>query len=249
MNNDQNSFIPKIKSPTLIVDGRATKIIKNLKKNKFRVIPTIKCNELYDAISYHPDIVIHPLDDDTLIIAPNVHEYYREYLKNTGIKIIKGETWLRDKYPKNIAYNVARVSNYAIHNTRFTDEKLKYYLEKKGISFINTNQGYSKCSVANVGKNSIITSDKSIYKAVTKHHIKALLIEQGYIELSGLNYGFIGGSTGLIDEKTILFSGKYDHHPSKNEINKFLKKNGVKPIFISNEKIIDLGSIIPLNCN
>jgi len=249
MNDGQNPFIPKKEADILIVDGRAKKIIENLEKKNFKIIPTIECNELYEAISYHPDIVIHPINHNMVIVAPNVYDYYKNMLKNTGLKIIKGEKFLENKYPHNIAYNVARVSNYAIHNFKYTDEKLKYYLKKEGIELINTKQGYSKCSVANVGENSIITSDKSIDSATSKYGIDVLLIKPGHIELPTLDYGFIGGSTGLINQKKILFTGNYEEHPSKNHIDDFLKKNGIKPIFISNEKIIDLGSIIPLNCN
>ncbi len=246
MNNSQSPFIPKGKADILIVDGRAKDIIKNLKNLNIQVISTIKCENLYDAISYHPDIVLHPLNHNTLIVAPNVYYYYKKILKSTGINVLQGEKRLEKQYPHNIAYNVARISKYAIHNFKYTDEKLKFYLQKEGLTFINVKQGYSKCSTAVINDEAAITSDVSIYKALKKTNVDMLLIQQGFIDLPGLNYGFIGGATGLLSPKEILFTGQYKDHPDKLKINNFLKKHGLAPKFISNKKIIDLGSIIPL---
>lgn len=246
MYNGQNPFIPKGKANVLIVDGRAKDIIKKLKFLNVEVIPTIKCEELYDAISYHPDIVIHPIKHDTLVVAPNVFYYYKNAFKGTDIKVIEGEKRLGHEYPHNIAYNVARISKYAIHNFKYTDEKLKYYLEKQGLNLVNVKQGYSKCSTTILNDKAIITSDYSIYKALRETTIDVLLIEQGFIDLPGFNYGFIGGTTGLLSPSELIFTGKYDSHPDKLTINIFLEKYGLTPIFLRNKKIIDLGSIIPL---
>ncbi len=246
MFNGQNPFIPKGKANLLIVDGRAKGIIENLKALKIEVIPTNRCKEVYEAISYHPDIVLHPVTHDTIIVAPNVFYYYKEIFRGTNIKVIEGEKRLGNEYPHNVAYNVARISEYAIHNFKYTDEKLKFYLEKLGLTFINVKQGYSKCSTAIINNKAVITSDPSIYKALMKINVDILLIEQGYIDLPGLNHGFIGGATGLLSPMDILFTGKYDNHPDKQKINRFIQKHGLTPIFLKNEKIIDLGSIIPL---
>lgn len=247
---NKNPFIPIRKAKAVIVDGRVSEnILNTLTKFDIRVIKTIKCEELYDSISYHPDVVIHPIDYQTLIIAPNVYGYYKDMLKSTPLKLIKGERKLKRNYPENIAYNVARVSRYAIHNFKYTDEKLKYYLEKLGIEFINVKQGYSKCSICIVSDNAIITSDPSIYKECMKYSIDTLFINSGYIDLPGLDYGFIGGATGFISDIQLAFSGKYQHHPNSIDIDDFLKKYGKKPVILSNQKIIDIGSIIPLVYN
>lgn len=245
--NITNPFLPNEKVNLVIIDGRVKKeIINNLKKLELEIILTNKCNELYDAISYHPDIVMHPINYNTLLIAPNVFDYYKELLKNKSIKLIKGEKKLKRNYPDNIAYNVARVGEYAIHNFKYTDEKLIYYLKKENIKFINVNQGYSKCSTSIINNNAIITSDKSINNSCRKYNIEVLLIKEGFIDLPGLNYGFIGGSSAVISTKEILFTGNYGNHPNYNEINDFLLKNGKTPIILSNDNIIDLGSIITL---
>lgn len=240
-----NPFIPKGRARIAIIDGRAShKVKKGLKLLGVNAIYTCKCDELYESISYHPDIVIHPIDYNKVIVAPNVYDYYNEILPFYGVKVIKGEKKLGRNYPDNIAYNVARISRYAIHNTNFTDEKLKFYLEKEGVEFIHVKQGYSKCSLAIISEKACITSDPSIYKELIKHSVDVLMIEAGFIELPGLNYGFIGGATGILSKKELLVSGTLIEHPSLNRINEFLRKHKIKIHYLSNNKIIDIGSII-----
>lgn len=245
-----NPFVPKIRADLVIIDGRVSEeIIKRFEELNVKVIPTIQCKEVYDAVAYHPDIVMHPLDDKTIIVAPNVYDYYKDILSFTPIQLIKGDKKLDRNYPENIAYNVARVSNYAIHNLKYTDKKLLYYLKKKGIELINVKQGYSKCSLTNVGQNAAITADKSIYKKLKSKGIDTLLIKEGFISLPGLNYGFIGGSTGHLSPTELAFSGQYTEHPNFNEINGFLNKYKIKSIILSNKLIIDIGSIIAFKYN
>ncbi len=242
---DKNPLFPKNRASIAIIDGRASYEIKeNLIKYGVIIINTCKCEELYDSISYHPDIVIHPISYNKVIVAPNVYDYYNDILPFYGIKVISGEKKLSRNYPENIAYNVARISRYAIHNTKFTDEKLKFYIEKEGIEFINVKQGYSKCSLAIIGEEASITSDPSIYKELVKHSMDVLMIKEGFIELPGLNYGFIGGATGMISKNELLISGTLKEHPSINKINKFLEKHKIKSHYLSNNKIVDIGSII-----
>lgn len=245
-----NPFVPNQRAKTVIIDGRVdNEIISNLTKLGLHIIKTVKCNEVHESISYHPDICIHPVNHNTLVIAPNVYDYYKDIFRNTNIKLIRGERFLKRNYPNDISYNVARIGKYAIHNIKHMDEKLKFYLEKEGVQFVNVKQGYTKCSIAIVSDNAIITSDPSINTACKEKGIDVLFIKEGYINLPGFNYGFIGGATGCISENEFLFSGIYNCHPDKSLINEFLQKYGKKPILLSHKKIIDIGSIIPLISN
>lgn len=245
-----NPFLPNGKADIVIMDGRVDKeILNNIKKFGVEIILTIKCNELYEAISYHPDVVMHPINHKTLIVAPNIFDYYKDIFADKPIKLIKGEKKLNRNYPNDIAYNVARVSRYAIHNVKYTDEKLKYYLKKEGVEFIDVKQGYSKCSIATIGEREIITSDPSIIKKCSNYDINILSIEEGFIDLPEMKHGFIGGSTGVISKDQVLFTGTYEHHPDSEKIKNFLKKYGKTLKFLSNKKIIDIGSIIPFKYN
>lgn len=243
-----NYFIPLNQARIAIIDGRADKeIVTNLEKNNITVIKSIECKEIDSNISYHPDMVMHPISYDTLLIAPNVYEYYNHILSPLGIRVIKGETELEKKYPYDIAYNVARLKDIAIHNFKYTDEVLKFHLKKQNLELLDVKQGYSKCSLAIIDEASGITSDKYMYKKLTEKGYEVLLIESGYIKLEGYNYGFIGGTCGNFSKNKILFSGKFNNHPDYKRISSFIKSRNKNITMLSKDGIIDIGTIITLS--
>lgn len=244
-----NPFIPINSANIAIVDARISMEIEcNLNKLGMHIIKTIKCNDVEESISYHPDIVIHPIDHNTLVIAPNVFDYYTEALSEFDIKIIRGEKLLKKNYPEDIAYNVGRLKDAAIHNFKYTDPVLKYHLEKQSIKLIDVRQGYSKCSLALVKDNIAITSDPLIYNKLNSLGYNILLIEHGHIKLKGQRYGFIGGTNGNISKDRVMFSGTLRKHPDGESVEKFLNLNDIEVEFLSSEEITDIGTIITLNC-
>ena len=90
----------------------------------------------------------------------------------------------------------------------------------------------------------IITNDTGIYNTLKNEDFDILLLPFGDIELSGFNYGFIGGVGGMISDNSMAFFGSLDNYAFGNEIKKFLYKYDVKPIYLSNTKLIDRGSLL-----
>ena len=243
----ESSFITKNKLTLALVDKRITLKMENALKDKnIKLIKTIDCKDTYDAIKYHPDISICKLNDNNIVVAPNVYEYYKNKLNHYNFNVIKGESYVSNKYPFNIQYNVAIFGKYAIHNFKYTDKNILEYIEKNNIKKINVNQGYSKCSICIVDENSIITSDNGIYNECIKHNIDCLLIRQGYIDLFNMDYGFIGGCSGLLCNDELSFYGDIKKHPDYKKIFHFVKSKNKKIISLSDENLLDLGSIIPL---
>ncbi len=240
-----NPFIPYKKPNILIVDGSIDKEIEeNLRAYNTKLIKTIKCREVHESISYHPDIVIHPINHRTLMVAPNVYDYYKDALSPYDIDLIKGEKYLGKAYPKDIPYNVARLGNLAIHNFDYTDEKLLFYLKKEGLELLHVKQAYSKCSLALVTENAGITSDPQIYSKLKDLNYNILLIDHKHIDLEGQNYGFIGGTNGHISAKESLISGSLSLHPSRDKILDFFRVHEVELKFLSKKNIRDIASII-----
>ncbi|QZY56291.1 DUF6873 family GME fold protein [Crassaminicella profunda] len=240
-------FLPQRHVKVALVDGRVShNFMNNLKSMGINIIKTPCCKELYGAISYHPDILLHPIKGKDVVVAPNVYDPLAKLLEKYGLNVIKGETTLRRNYPDNIAYNIARVSNFAIHNLKYTDKSTLKLLEENQIELIHVKQGYSKCSICIVNERAIITSDRGIAKTVEKYGIDPLVIAPGYIDLPGIEYGFIGGISGLIGKNKIAFSGFLSYHPDYDRILKFLAKYEVEPVFLENKQPIDIGSIIPV---
>lgn len=247
MNFVKTSFIPEDKISLALVDKRITIDMKNKLNNlNINIIESSPCVETYDAISCHPDITLLKINGNNIIVAPNVYDYYSEKLVPLGFNIIKGDSFIKNKYPYNIGYNVAIFGKYAIHNFKYTDKKILEFLDKNNFIKINVKQGYCKCSICIVDESSIITSDEGIYKEVMKHDIDCLLIKKGHIDLFDLNYGFIGGCSGLISKDDLVFFGDISKHPNYNEIKKFIESKNKNIICLSTEKLLDLGSLIPL---
>lgn len=240
-------FIPQQQVKLMLIDGRVREdILYKLSSFNIDCILTDRCTSLHSSISYHPDIQLHPLGDDKLVISPNMYENIKAKLQQFSFNTICGSSFLKSNYPENIAYNVARIGNFCFHNLKYTDAVLSLYLQNKGLQFINIAQGYSKCSVTVINYTAIVTSDKGIHKAALKNGIDSLLISPGYIELENQPYGFIGGCTGLISPDVLAVTGSLKNHPDCKRIFEFCAKHKVEIIFLSDRIPIDLGSLIPL---
>lgn len=231
----------------VLVDNRISWQMENeLKKRNIEILKSIECKSTYDSIKYHPDICVFNLGNGSIIVEPSVYEKYKTMLERYNFKIIKGESEVKDKYPYNVQYNVAIVGEYAIHNFKYTDPKILKYIEDNNLKKINIKQGYAKCSICIVDDKSIITSDEGIYNALKYTDIDCLLIKKGHIKLENMDYGFIGGCSGLISKHEIAFCGDISKHPDYDAIEKYIKSKNKDIVILSKEELLDLGSIIPL---
>jgi hypothetical protein len=244
-----------VKSPNLpsgrvtlaVIDGRVPPDIEaDLQHLGIRLIKTKKTSGLYEAISFHPDIVLHHLGGSEILAAPNIDEEILYELEREGFNLFFGKKEVTGTYPEDISYNVARFGNNALCKVSSTDEILLEKLYEKGINIIDTKQGYAKCSVCVVSENAVITSDNGIFKELQKRNISTMLIIPGHIELFDMDYGFIGGATGSVSNSEIAFFGNLKLHPNYNEILTFLSKYNKSIINLSKNLIADLGTLIPL---
>ena len=181
--------------------------------------------------------------DGYAVCEPSVFESYNDFIASAGCIPVKGKTVLQCTYPKDIAYNIAVVSDYVFHNTKYTDcEIVKLASEKE---FVNVRQGYCGCSICNVG-DAIITSDMSVYKAASKLDVDCLLITGASVRLDGFDYGFIGGASFCFGD-TVYFFGKITDHPDYLKIKSFCKKHGFGICGLSDDILSDYGSLIILD--
>lgn len=239
--------LPQKRVKTVLVDGR---IDENLEagfyKRGISLIKTEPYPALYSAISCHPDVVFHHLGQNRIIHARGADRRVMERLSGLGFELIEGNSELSGKYPGNVHYNAARVGNFAFHNTKYTDAVLKENLCNMGVELVHVNQGYAKCSVSIVDDNSIITMDKGIARAAEAKGLEVLVIEEENIKLPGLDKGFIGGSTGLLNKNMWAVAGNIEKLSSRCKIIEFLRRKGIEVVCLSKEDVIDIGSIIPL---
>jgi hypothetical protein len=197
-------------------------------------------NLLYEAVCGHPDMLMH-ITGNSIIVHQNMTNEFIQDLVLLNYTVYKSSSALQLKYPYNICLNSLSIGNLFVHSINFTDTKLLSLVKSKKL--VNVKQGYTKCSTCIVNNHAAITSDVSIAKALNLEGIDVLLLPPGDILLPGLNYGFIGGATGLIEDNVLAFYGHLDHYLHGKEVLKFLNKHRVEPVFLRNGKLIDRGSI------
>jgi hypothetical protein len=234
-----------------VADGRISlEAERTLLLNGTKLIKTSRHSGVHEAISYHPDIMFHHIGFNHIVFAPGTDDAFLNVLSGLGFNLIKGSSVLSSKYPHDIAYNAARVGTFFFHNLKYTDVVLKKELEACDISPVRIEQGYAKCSISIVNDSSIITADAGIARAAEKKGIDVLLIDfRQKILLPGLNYGFIGGCSGLIGKNMWAVNGDVEKLTSFKEIYDFLSRKDIQIISLSNEQVTDIGSIIPLITN
>ncbi|MBU3146498.1 DUF6873 family GME fold protein [Clostridium sp. CF012] len=198
---------------------------------------------LYEAVCGHPDMLMHILDH-TIIVHKDIDNEFIQELALLNYKVYKSNSTLQSSYPYNICLNAICIGDIFVHYVNFTDTNLLSLLKNKRI--INVKQGYTKCSTCIVNNNAIITSDLSIAKALSLEKIDVLFVPPGDILLPGLNYGFIGGATGLIEYNVLAFYGHIDHYLYGKEVLRFLNKHKVEPVFLRSGKLVDRGSIFKI---
>ena len=191
----------------LIIDVRYVSLAKEKWGKEYEIIPSFTHKKLQKPVCSHPDMTILPIGD-VFVCCPESFDYYKSFLGN---RVISGQTPLFSHYPEDIAYNVLIYKNKAFGKKDYIDDVVLSELKKQDIELINVNQGYAKCSCA-VCDSGVITADEGIYDALEKNNINALKISSGHVKLTGYDYGFIGGASGIIDGK-LTFFGDVSKHP------------------------------------
>lgn len=203
-----------------------------------KIIRTKKNKKVMEGLNTHSDILVHPLPNGNIIVDRDNFMYYESLL--TGIKVIKSESHLDEKYPRDVPLNAFTFKNYFIHNLKYTDKKLLEYYKERGYELIHIKQGYSKCTTL-VTEDFLITGDGGTYEKL-RDIIPIYKINHGEIKLENFNYGFIGGASGSFGKK-IFFTGSIKEHSSYEKIMKIIKKYNYEIEILSREPIEDYGSI------
>lgn len=237
--------IPDKQINSVLVNGGISAIVENtLSQMSIMVHKTKSFDLLMPQVRYHPDMAIHHISENIFVTDASLLTYYQNILPNA--RIIIGNSTIHENYPFDIAYNIARVGKYAFHKLQYTDKVIYEYLERFGVTLVNVNQGYSKCSVCILNDHAIITADKSIAKVCNRFNIDVLQITNKDILLSGFDYGFIGGATGLIAPDKLAVYGDLKMHSDYERIELFCEKYNIQIIPLHNGHTEDIGSIIPL---
>lgn len=241
MNDKKTPSFSNICSRRVLVDYRTnTTTIHSLSEMGVTVYKSTPVDSLYYEVDGHPDMQIHFIDK-TAFCAPEVYDYYRK-CNFKDIELICCSKSLSAMYPDDTAYNICNLGKYVVARPlSATPEILTEYRRLKK-EFLSVKQGYAKCNICTVDKDAAITSDNGIYKVLKNAGIDVLKIQNGFIELYGME-GFIGGASGLVN-KTMCFNGDLKTHPDYRNIKSFCLNFGVDTVSLNSGILKDIGSIL-----
>lgn len=250
MNSPKTHFfelpnLPNKRSKGVVLDCRAGDETREaLEKLGIFVIPSYKSEQLSEPVCTHPDMTILHLGSSRFVCSADSYDYYKDAV--SGAEIIKSDINLKYSYPFDISFNITILNDTIFMNSASEQFKIyKSYIDTNK-KILNVKQGYTKCSICIVSSDAIITSDTGIHKAAIKNKFNSLLIQPGFIKLPGMNYGFIGGASGLIASDMLAINGDVKTHPDGDRIIDFCMQHGVNVISLKKGEIYDIGSILPI---
>jgi len=233
-----------IKGYVICADNLPGRMIGLLENDGWSVLKVPFCDKVIEPIGSHPDIQLFVVSDEEVVIHPDMPQSFAKELQAVFKRVIYGEKRLEKDYPNDVLYNGKRVGDLFFHKTDSTDPILLKRVSLAGYEDTYVTQGYTGCSVLNVGGHAIITADIGIAEEADFFGLDVLLIKSGSVVLPGLKYGFIGGASGWDGSDKIYFCGNIDCHPDSEAIKKFINNRDTDIVNLSGSDLVDYGSLI-----
>ncbi len=216
---------------------------KPLSKLGVELFALAPCISLPEPVRSHADLQLHHLGGADFLFSSNgsIPEWMTELGLNVGRICEPGSHINHDA-----ALCALRIGGLCFHNRNHTHVKLRQALDTIGVPIIHVRQAYARCTVCVVTATAAITADAGLYKALIRHGIETLLIDSGFIDLPGYDYGFIGGASFLLSNNLLAFAGSLDKHPNGREIRNFAFRHQVDTIDLTSDTLADIGTIVPI---
>lgn len=229
----------------LIGESASENCIKKLSSFGFEVLVLPAFDRLPSPVASHADMLMFPIDDKIFLsrdYAPLCSKTL-ERLRDKGYEIILCDCDIKNEYPFDVAFNIAKVGNSIFANTKHMCGDVRDYIGGTPYSLNHVKQGYTKCSTAVVSDNAVITADEGIATEACKRGIDVLKISNSSaVSLRGYDYGFLGGACGM-DGDTLYFCGNITSHPDYDKISAFCDLHGTKLCSLSDTTLSDVGGI------
>lgn len=239
-----NPNLPQDNAKIVVMSTNKKVLVKRVEELGIKVLSSENLSKLLIFEQYHTDLQFLHYNKDTVFVLKECTSL-KESLKKYFPNVIEISQSVDKDYPNNVMLNCVVLNDKLICNTKTIADEVLQMAIKDNLKIINVNQGYTKCSTCIINENTIITSDKSIYKSC-RNEMDVLLIRQGYIELTGTDYGFIGGSSFKYNRNKLVFTGNIELHPDYESIKSFVENHNVELLSLTENTMIDIGSIIPI---
>jgi len=231
----------------LIGDKYLPRLQTPLQNLGLAIIPVPDNPFVDEKLSGHADLSVFYDGSSVIFLSPHLKgSALEEGIRNWGLNVILPDIIQDNLYPNDAQMNICLIEKTAFLNSKTAAQPIVDYLVNTGVTIYNVNQGYTKCSTCVISGKSLITSDRGVALAAENAGFDCLMIEPGFINLEGFEYGFIGGTSFLIDVGTVAFTGRLDEHPDRDRILAFIIKHGLKPVFLTDIPAFDIGSAIIL---
>ena len=237
--------LPQGKVTLAAVSGIFAEIPKALAKLGVQCITTRSDPRLPAPIASHADMQMFHLNGNRTFVLKGEQEL-KQQLEAAGFAVAETASMPTASYPGDVLCNALQLSGKLLANLGSMDPLIYTYTESLGLQTMHVNQGYTRCATAVVNDHAIITMDIGIQTAAQFLGMDALLISEHDILLNGYDYGFIGGCCGLIDRDTLAFTGALDSLRNAPQIRAFLEKHHVTPVELTQNRMLDVGGILPL---
>lgn len=245
MNYIKNANLPGKKVKTVIAGGLSEKTERSLKELGIDIIKIQPIKNADRRISSHADLVFLPLGGNNSAIAQETELLLSKSEPIASMNLLKSGISISSEYPLDCPLNCVIIGKYIICNVDTVRKDVLEYCRRNFFEIINIKQGYTKCSVVPVSERAIITDDISVYNGC-RDKLDVLAVEKGFVRLDGFNYGFIGGSAGKLGHDLLGFTGRINDNTVRSQIEDFCALYDVRCVYLSDEKIYDVGSIIPI---
>lgn len=228
---------------TFVMSDKYPCFVKEIENLGHKVIASDTVSAFPVPEQNHADMQILPINNELFIL--NECTSLAEKLPNERLVFCNKKAG--HKYPDNILLNFLFLNNTLYGKLSAIDKNLLDYCKENDIKTVNINQGYARCSTLVLNNNAAVTSDLSIEKALKNNGVEVLRISSGSIKLEGYDYGFIGGASGKIDDKTVAFFGNITNHPDYDRINNFCMKQNISiKIICKDMPLTDIGGIVKI---
>lgn len=244
----ETPHLPKSKVKHLIIGEKYRAVLENALLSRGIEPVWMPDNPFVDPrLSGHCDLSIVHAGGKRLFASEYLrHTDFTDRLSALGAELEFCGNAKSAEYPHDAGLNFCILSDKLICNRKTANAGIvnKLTIERAGI--IQTNQGYTKCSVCVIDAGHIISSDLGICKKCENLGIAVEFVSGAHIKLDGFGSGFIGGAAFKVAADKLAFTGAITDASVKADIEQFLNELGVSADYLTCEQTFDIGSAIPL---
>lgn len=237
----EKPHLPQGRARRLILGKKYKSVLENtlLRRN---IEPIwLKNNDFVDErLSGHCDLMAAHLGNNVLAVQESI---VRDCENIHNIELLKIPAPTKPEYPHDAALNFCIVGDKLIYNPKTADASV---INRLKLNLLACRQGYTKCSVCVVDEASIITADNKIAQIAMSAGMSVLYVKEDLAALDGFEHGFIGGASFKISRNEMAFTGVINDAGEKHRIESFLNERGISAVYLTLERLFDIGSAIPI---